>query len=291
MSFLSRGGPGRENGLAETSALATSTDDAKRQGNGNGPGGYTLEVQGLSKSFGGLRALSEVSFGIRAGEVVGLVGDNGAGKSTLVKCVSGLHRHDSGEIVIDEQVQDHVTPEAMRDAGVEAVQQHLALVETMDVAANLFLNREQLRTDPVRRTLRWMDQRRMYRAADEILVEMGVHLGDLRRPVSMLSGGQRQMLAVARALYWKPRVVLLDEPTAALGVEKSHQVLHLVRHLAKERIAVLLISHSMADVMDVTDRVVVLRLGTKVAELRTHDTNAEMIISYITGAANPTAGS
>ena len=245
--------------------------------------GPVLEISDVSKSFGPVRALTEVSLRLHAGEVLGLVGDNGAGKSTLVRCVGGIYHLDSGEISIDGVVQEGLDPEVARDLGIEIVHQGLSLVEQFDVAQNLFLNRELIRRGPAARRMGWLDKRTMYERAANSLSSLGIGI-DARARVATLSGGQRQIVAVARAVTWGRHIVVLDEPAAALGVRQSEMVLNFVRMLAERGVAVVFISHNMEHVLHITDRVAVLRQGRKVADTPTRDVSAREIVAFITGA-------
>lgn len=242
-----------------------------------------LEARGISKSYGAVQALTAVELALHPGEVLGLVGDNGAGKTTLVKCLSGVLRPDAGEIRIDGELQTELTAERARTLGIETVYQNLSLVDTLDVMQNFFLNRELGYRNPVLRSLGLLNRRRMYRETDAHLRELGLPV-ESRRQVSALSGGQRQMIAVARAITWGRHIVMLDEPAAALGVRQSIQVLSFVRSLAARGVAVLFISHNMQHVLQVTDRIVVLRHGEKVGDLPTAGATAQQIVTLITGS-------
>lgn len=242
-----------------------------------------LALRGVHKSFGGVHALRGVDFELGAGQVVGLVGDNGAGKSTLIKTIGGVHRPDEGEIYLDDEWRGHLTPMAAQRLGIETIHQNLALIDTLDVAANIFLNRERMRRDPLGWAFRWLDKRGMYAESAKALAAFGLPSALLRRPVRQLSGGQRQMVAIARAVFWQPRIVMMDEPTAALAVAHAGRVLELVRSLAQAGIAIVFVSHDLQHVLQVTDRVVVLRQGIKVAELETPKTSHQQIVMYITG--------
>ncbi|MET8159904.1 ATP-binding cassette domain-containing protein [Sphaerisporangium sp. NPDC005289] len=237
-----------------------------------------IRAKDISKRYGAVQALEGVSLDLRPGEVVALVGDNGAGKSTLVKAISGVISPDSGEITIDDRPVRVGNPHDAQAMGISTVYQDLALCENLDVVANLFLGSE-------RRRWSVLGHIRMERAARDLLTQLDVRIRDIRVPVAMLSGGQRQSVAIARALIGEPRLVILDEPTAALGVEQTAQVLGLIRRLRDRGLAVLLISHNLADVRAVSDRVVVLRLGRNAGEFRTADTSQESIVAAITGAA------
>ena len=225
-----------------------------------------LEVRQLTKSFDAVRAARGISFEVYPGEVLGLLGDNGAGKSTVVSCVAGSLRPDSGSILIDGQEVIIDSPQKARDLGIETVFQDLALVDSLDVTTNMFLNREVLYSGPMR-WLRWMDRRRMHQETKAILDRLHIRINSVRQPMSQLSGGQRQSVAVGRTVAWGHHIVLLDEPAAALGVEQTALVLELIRRLRTEGVGVVLISHNMHDVLDVCDRAVILRHGLKVAEL------------------------
>lgn len=243
-----------------------------------------LEIRDLSKTFGAVRALRGVSFSLRRGEVLGLLGDNGAGKTTLVRCLSGMHSPDSGTILIHGAQVDLKSPQDARGIGIETVHQTLAVVPEMDVAANMFLNRELTSRMPVLKHLGWLDKRRMYRRTREILDRLHVEVPSVRQRLADLSGGQRQAVAVSRAVEWSNDIVLLDEPTAAVGVEQAGVILDLIRKLSHEGIAVLLISHNMQHVVEVCDRAVVLRHGAKVGDVVVTEVTAADLVDLITGA-------
>jgi D-xylose transport system ATP-binding protein len=243
----------------------------------------TLELRRISKSFGSVQALSDVDFEVRSGEVMALVGDNGAGKSTLIKCVAGIHPSDEGEVYFDgERVSIHGPKDAAR-LGIEVVYQDLALCDNLDVVANMYLGREA--HDPIRR----LNEARMEKRTSETLATLAVTtIRSIRQQVASLSGGQRQSVAVARAVMWNSRVVILDEPTAALGVAQTRQVLELVRRLAERGLAVVLISHNLHDIFEVADRITVLRLGRRVAVFDRDQTTEQEVVHAIT-AGTPTA--
>jgi D-xylose transport system ATP-binding protein len=238
-----------------------------------------LSAVGISKRYNAVQALDGVSLDLRAGEVVALVGDNGAGKSTLVKVISGVVAPDQGRIEQDgHPVRVHHPLDAQR-IGVSTVHQDLALCENLDVVGNLFLGAERHRWSLLRHI-------RMERTARDLLSSLDVRIRDIGVPVAMLSGGQRQSVAIARALIGDPRVVILDEPTAALGVEQTAQVLALIRRLRERGLAVLVISHNLADVRAVSDRIVVLRLGRNAGEFPTAGTAPEAVVAAITGGGS-----
>jgi simple sugar transport system ATP-binding protein len=242
-----------------------------------------LDLSQVSKVFGVVEALRKVDIRVSAGEVVGLVGDNGAGKSTLIKTIGGVHAPDGGEIRIDGVEYPNLTPRMAQRLGIETIHQNLALIDSLDVAANIFINRERVQRNPVGRALGWLDKRGMHRESSRALTAFQLPPSILHRPVRQLSGGQRQMIAIARALYWKPRLVMMDEPTAALSVAHAARVLELVRTLSSAGIGVLFVSHDMQHVLQVSDRIVVLRHGVKVADLATQATSHQEIVMYITG--------
>jgi D-xylose transport system ATP-binding protein len=236
-----------------------------------------LELRGVSKAFGAVQALYEVDFHVAAGEVMALVGDNGAGKSTLIKCIAGIYSSDSGEILYNgEPVAIHGPKDAAR-LGIEVVYQDLALADNLDVVQNMFLGREE--TAGFRR----LDEVKMERRAKETLETLSVTtIQSVRQTVAGLSGGQRQSVAVAKAVMWNSKVVILDEPTAALGVAQTRQVLDLVRRLGEQGLAVVLVSHNLHDVFEVADSIIVLRLGQNVAELKTKETTQTEVVEAIT---------
>jgi D-xylose transport system ATP-binding protein len=236
-----------------------------------------LELRGVSKRFGAVQALFEVDFHVAAGQVMALVGDNGAGKSTLIKCIAGIYPIDTGEIRFDgEPVKVHGPKDAAR-LGIEIVYQDLALADNLDVVGNMFLGREQ--TTSFRR----LDETAMEARAQETLKSLSVTtIRSVRQIVAGLSGGQRQSVAVAKAVMWNSRVVILDEPTAALGVAQTRQVLELVKRLGEQGLAVILISHNLHDIFEVADDITVLRLGQNVAEYRRKETNQQQVVEAIT---------
>jgi D-xylose transport system ATP-binding protein len=237
-----------------------------------------LLMRNISKSFGVVRALSGVDFEVYDGEVVGLVGDNGAGKSTLIKTISGVGPADEGEIFVAGQPVKITTPQVANRLGIQTVYQDLALCDNLDVVANLFLGREE------RFPWRTLNEVDMERQALSVLRTLEVKLPSTRALVSVLSGGQRQSVAVAKSILRKAQLVLLDEPTAALGVAQTRQVLNLIRRLREQGLAVVVISHNLADVFEVVDRVIVMRLGKRVGTFEVKNTTPEQVVSAITGA-------
>lgn len=248
-----------------------------------GPEIPRLQLRGINKSFGGVRALKDVDFEVYAGEVVGLVGDNGAGKSTLIKTMSGAYIPDEGEILIDGQPVTIASPQDSTRLGIETVYQDLALCDNLDVVANLWLGREAYR-DVIPGVLKVLDETEMERRTSEVLKTLDVKIPSLRSPVATLSGGQRQCIAVAKTILRQPKVVLLDEPTAALGVAQTRQVLNLIQRLKEQGLAVVVISHNLHDVFEVADRVIVMRLGQRAATFEIRHTTPERIVAAITGA-------
>jgi D-xylose transport system ATP-binding protein len=236
-----------------------------------------LDLRKVSKNFGAVQALTDVDFVAQTGEVMALVGDNGAGKSTLIKGIAGIYPFSAGEIYFDGKPVTIHSPRDSAALGIEVVYQDLALADNLDVVANMFLGRELIKR-PWR-----LDEERMEQACVETLTSLAVTtLRSVRLPVASLSGGQRQSIAVAKAVMWNSRLVILDEPTAALGVAQTRQVLDLVRRLAQKGLAVILISHNLHDIFEVADRITVLRLGQKVAEFVTKATNRQEVVHAIT---------
>lgn len=245
--------------------------------------GALLALKDVSKRFGPVQALDGVDFEVRAGEVVGLVGDNGAGKSTLVKIVSGIYEADEGRFYYDGEEVTISGPQDATGLGIATVYQDLALCDNLDVVANLFLGREEVAGGPGEIT-RQLNETRMEHRSEELLNTLSVTIPSLRREVGTLSGGQRQQVAVARSLLGEPRVLLLDEPTAALGVAQTAQVLSLIKRLREQGLGVVVISHNLADVFEVADRIFVLRLGRRAGSFSAEDTTEEHVVSAITGA-------
>ena len=243
-----------------------------------------LQAVGVCKSFRAVRALDDVSLDLHYGRVTALLGDNGAGKSTLVKCISGVYAPDAGTVRVNGVEHTIASPEAARSLGIETVHQTLAVIDPLDVVENLFLNREHTRGGSIGARLGVLDKKRMRAESGEILSRLDIRIPSLRRPVSALSGGQRQAVAIGRAAAWGQQIVLLDEPAAALGVEQTARVLDLIRSLRDSGVAVLLITHNMDRVTDVCDRAVVLRQGRKTAEVDVGTVTKDDLVAYITGA-------
>lgn len=241
-----------------------------------------LKLTNIRKSFGAVDVLHGVNLEVTAGEVIGLVGDNGAGKSTLMKTITGMYTADDGEITMNGQSILDLDPGKRRALGIEMIYQDLALAKQQDVASNVFLGRE-----PVKKFLGvlpgMVDKRTMDKKAQEMIDRLGAHLPSINRPVGSFSGGQQQTVAIARALTFDPKLVIMDEPTAALAVREVQSVLELIRSLKAEGISVILISHRLNDVLGVTDRIVVLRQGVATTNLETKQTTMTEVVSAIVG--------
>lgn len=250
-----------------------------------------LSVESLSKRYGAVQALQDVTFDLAAGEVLGLVGDNGAGKSTLVNTIAGSIKPDSGRILLDGVAQEFGDATHARDAGIETVFQQLALIPTLDIAANIFLNRELFKFGALGRSLRLMDIARMRRETAEGLERLGLRMPAPSKKVGLLSGGQRQTVAIARAVFWGRRVVMMDEPAASLGVQQTEFVLSFIERLKDQHIGVIFISHNMEHVLRVADRIIVLRLGRKVFDGPRSDVDGRKLVELITGARAETVDS
>lgn len=241
-----------------------------------------LQVRKVSKFFGGLTALNEVDFEVHRGEVVALLGDNGAGKSTLIKCISGVYRPEHGSVFFDgQEITGHSTSE-VRSRGIETIYQDLALAENLDVGANVFLGKEKVKH--LFGFLPVTDDDFMRKEAVKVLDRLDIHIPSLRQKLVNLSGGQRQAVAIARAMYWNAQLVIMDEPTAALGVPEQRKVLSLIRSLREQSIPVILISHTMQDVMAVADRIVIMRRGNVAANMMRQDATEELIVKHIVGS-------
>jgi ABC-type sugar transport system ATPase subunit len=241
-----------------------------------------LEIKDLYKRFGGLVAVDRVSLQVYPGEVVGLLGDNGAGKSTLIKMISGVYQPDGGQIILDGKPMTFSTPQDARRQGIETIYQDLALCENLDASSNIFLGRERLRRQLG--VFRVLDRPYMQEQSRQVLDQLDIRIPDLRSPIRQLSGGQRQAVSIARAVYWNAHLMIMDEPTAALGVPEQLKVLELVRTLRHRGVPVILISHNMQDVFAVADRVVVMRRGSKSGERLISQTNENEVVSLMVGA-------
>ncbi|HEY3672779.1 MAG TPA: ATP-binding cassette domain-containing protein [Acidimicrobiia bacterium] len=247
---------------------------------GSGP---LLELRGLEKRFGPVRALRGVNLEVPAAQVTALVGDNGAGKSVLIRTVSGIHAPDGGEILWEGQTQRIRTPREASALGIETVYQDLALADNLDIVQNMFLGRERTR-------FRLLDEENMERAAGETLATLGVTtVRSVRQPVASLSGGQRQAVAIAKAVLWNSRLVIMDEPTAALGVAQTRMVLELARRLTDHGLGVLIISHNLNDIFEVADRIAVLYLGRLVTQGPIAQYDRETVVDYITSGRSDRA--
>jgi D-xylose transport system ATP-binding protein len=246
-------------------------------------GAPLLALEGVSKRFGPVQALEGVDFEVRGGEVVALVGDNGAGKSTLVKSIAGIHGTDEGRFMFEGREVKISSPSDAVALGIATVYQDLALCDNLDVVANLFLGQEMIGTG-VGALTRQLDETAMEHRSHELLEQFAVTIPSVRSEVGGLSGGQRQQVAVARSLLGEPKVVLLDEPTAALGVAQTATVLDLIKRLRERGLGVVVISHNLADVFAVADRIFVLRLGRPAGIFDVHETNREDVVAAITGA-------
>lgn len=243
-----------------------------------------LRASGISKFFGGLTAVNQVDFEVYPGEVVALLGDNGAGKSTLIKCISGVYRPEQGKVIFNGVDITGHAPADIRNRGIETIYQDLALAENLDVGANVFLGKE--RTRRLLGLIPVTDDSHMRREAAQVLQQLDIEIPSLKQRLLNLSGGQRQAVAIARAMYWQARLLIMDEPTAALAVPEQRKVLALIRSLRQQDIPVILISHTLADVMAVADRLVVMRRGRAVANLPRADATEELIVRHIVGTAD-----
>jgi fructose transport system ATP-binding protein len=245
---------------------------------------FVLEARGISKAYGHVQALRDVDLELYRGEVLGLVGDNGAGKSTLIKILSGAVQPDFGEILVDGRPIVMKSPVDAQHAGIETVHQDLAVVPMLDIAENLFLGREERAPGPIGTVLHFLNKRAMRREASDHLKELNIGVKSVRQTVETLSGGQRQGVAVARSVVFGRHIVILDEPTAALGVRETRGVIDLMKRINERGIAIILISHNMPQVLEVTHRVMVLRHGRRAGVVRTAETDVEQIVRLITGA-------
>jgi ABC-type sugar transport system ATPase subunit len=245
--------------------------------------GPVLSVRDLTKRFGGLTAVRALSLDVHAGEVVGLLGDNGAGKSTLIKCISGVYTADEGEIRLDGEPVRFTRPIDARSHGIETIYQDLALANNLDVPANIFLGRE-LKNRYLGGLVKTLDERKMLSESQTALDELEIHFPTLTQPIESLSGGQRQAVAIARAVYWDAKLMIMDEPTNNLGVPEQQKVLELIRKLRDQGTPVILITHTLPDVFAVCDRLMVMHRGRKVTEKKAADTDTRELVHYMVGA-------
>jgi ABC-type sugar transport system ATPase subunit len=241
-----------------------------------------LEVRGLTKRFGGLVAVDHMDMQVYPGEVVGLLGDNGAGKSTLIKMVSGVYHPDEGQIFFRGNEVRMSSPMDALQLGIETLYQDLALAENLDAFSNIFLGRE--KTKPFLGFIKVLDHETMREESQKVLDRLEIEIPSLRNKIENLSGGQRQAVAIGRSIYWNAKLLIMDEPTAALGVHEQRKVLDLVRVLRAQDIPVIIISHQLYDIFSVTDRLVIMRRGKKVAERVTRDTTPDEVVGLITGS-------
>ena len=244
--------------------------------------GYLLEVQNITKRFGGLTAVDDVSMGVNPGEVVGLLGDNGAGKSTLIKIISGVYHADEGKVLFMDREVHIAGPMDALSMGIETIYQDLALAENLSVYSNIFLGREKMKK--ILGLIEVLDHDYMLSEARKVLHRLDIEIPSLKNRISMLSGGQRQAVAISRSIYWDARFLIMDEPTAALGIAEQNKVLDLVRRLKDQGLGILIISHQLHDVFSVADRLVIMRRGKKVAERDTARTDQNEVVSLIVGA-------
>lgn len=241
-----------------------------------------LEVKDIVKRFGGLVAVNKVSMEVAPGEVVGLLGDNGAGKSTLIKVVSGVYHQDEGQVIFQgKEVKIGNPMDAIR-LGIETIYQDLALAENLNVYSNIFLGREKLKK--ALGLIDVLDHDYMYQESKKVLDKLGIEIPSLKNKIKMLSGGQRQSVAISRSIYWNAKLLIMDEPTAALGVAEQRKVLDLVRTLSAQGVGIIIISHQLYDVFQVAHRLVILRRGEKVGELMVKETNPDEVVSLMVGA-------
>ncbi|MCZ8077999.1 MAG: ATP-binding cassette domain-containing protein [Fuscovulum sp.] len=240
-----------------------------------------LEVRNLSKNFGPVQALNDLTMHVGAGEVVALAGDNGAGKTTLIKAISGVYRPSSGSVLLEGQEVSFASPQEARERGIETIYQDLALADNLSIGANIFLGRE-----PMTKRFGFLpvlDRKKMAQAAKETMALLDFHVSRMEAPVSNFSGGQRQAVAIGRAVYWNARILIMDEPTAALGVPEQRKVISLIHQLKAQGRGVIFISHNLQDIFAVSDRIVVLRRGVMAGERRIADTTHDEVVKLMVG--------
>ena len=245
---------------------------------------YILQTQSVGKNYGSIVALQNVNFNIKPGEVVGIVGDNGAGKSTFIKILSGAHKASKGYLYLEDELVDFDSPRDAIDSGIETVYQDLSLAPHLDVVGNIFLGRELIKPGFFGHLFKILDKKEMARRTQEVLDRLKITIKSVKQPVGTLSGGQRQAVAIGKAIAWGSKIVILDEPTNALGVEESEKVLQLIREIAAEGISVILISHTLPYVMDVCDRMTVFRRGNTITTLNRDDITLDDLVAWITGS-------
>jgi simple sugar transport system ATP-binding protein len=244
--------------------------------------GYIIETKGITKRFGGLTAVDNVSMGVNAGEVVAILGDNGAGKSTLIKMISGVHKPDEGTILLDGKPMKLESPMDALANGIETIYQDLALAENLNVSSNIFLGRE--KTKRSLGMFNVLDHEYMQKESRSVLDRLEIEIPSLKNTIRTLSGGQRQAVAISRSIYWQAKVLIMDEPTAALGIAEQKKVLDLVKSLKTQGIGIIIISHQMYDVFEVADRIMVMRRGQNVATRLVSETTADEIVGLIVGS-------
>jgi ABC-type sugar transport system ATPase subunit len=245
-----------------------------------------LEIRGLSKHFGGVKAVNNVDMKLYDGEIIAIVGDNGAGKSTLIKIISGVYKGDSGKIYINNEEAIINNPDDAKNYGIETVYQEEGLIQILDVASNLFLGRERLRNDILGRLFKFVDYKYMRNEAEKLLGRFKIKIKNIDGEVRTLSGGQRQALVVGRAVYWGKKIIILDEPTNNLGVNEQRQAINLIKQLRDEYdMSIIIISHNLYHVFELVDRIIVLGNGEKIGERIKGETTTNEIVSMITGVA------
>ncbi len=243
---------------------------------------YLLEVKNITKRFGGLTAVNNVSMGVNAGEVVGLMGDNGAGKSTLIKVISGVYQAEEGKIFFQDNEVKIQNPNDALTCGIETIYQDLALAPNMNVYSNIFLGREKVKK--YLGFINVLDHEEMHSESKKVLKRLEIEIPSLKNLIKTLSGGQRQAVAISRSIYWDAKLLIMDEPTAALGIPEQKKVLKLVKTLKDQGLGIIIISHQLHDVFAVTDRLIVMRRGEKIAERITKKTNPDEVVGLIVGA-------
>jgi ABC-type sugar transport system ATPase subunit len=243
-----------------------------------------LEIKNLSKHFGGVVAVDNVSFDLKEGEILAIVGDNGAGKSTLIKMISGVYHKDSGDVFYKGEKVELNNPADAKKVGIETVYQDLALIDELDVPGNIFLGREPTHLGRFGKFIGLLNYKKMFNESSELIKKLKSSIPSLYSPVRYLSGGQRQAVAISKVVFWGKKIAILDEPTAALGVKESQNVLDLIRSLKEHGLSIIIISHNLQHVFSIVDRIMVLRHGEKVGVVNVHETTAEDVVAMITGA-------